>query len=724
MLALLVSIAVLALSVLAEPIYYLDARSGSPYFTFKDGLEPWRIYRQDWMYPDRVPVDLEDDVWFSREQAFLYKTSSPGASVTFNSTGSVSLIRGYLNSTMDPARLQSTNIISVTVNGEPVPVNSLVGTGVMFVNIAINNDSWFDLRATGGLPHSITVTLGPEWEGEICVKHATSHIFPPALDMSMVHFPNLNASQSHVHLFHTMNRTNWIWEGEWERVKRILVLETSAGRAEFPFAHGKKGSKVTGLLPENATMFMITSLFNRDTGMMVTVDPPPVKSPSPNPFISSTNQTFGPSLQNGFFTELDPAQRYTVTIEAINDGGCYLESAVAFPYDMLRVTDPTYWPGYYTDPGSGNGTVGSGTSSGSSDTSSGTGGEKASQDDTGNPLEKKTTNTGVIAGAIVAALAGFAVVAGLVTWYLVRGRRKQNDQTKRGSMAKDLGLGDKHELIPYGGKGYGGSHPSLGSLAQKTTPTRYLAPLPLSVGESGQYTGHSTKGARNPFGDDSSAESASHGSVSMTMDTPSSDRLGSHPLPDDGTLLAAVREALSQEVAQRGAEAPPGVGLPFDKAAIVMAVRHALAESALASNQPPVSESSSPFSGPNESTIIADLKGISSSSTPSGASATTRQDDVLAGTTSRNPSASMAHAAHTEEKALLMAIKDVVGQARDGGRGRRAARTQPVRVRHDEDGGTFAIAPTLQVAEEVLPPMYNPQWENRRRGRQDADGAQ
>ncbi|BEJ12961.1 hypothetical protein CspHIS471_0301350 [Cutaneotrichosporon sp. HIS471] len=723
MLALLVSIAALALSVLAEPIYYLDARSGSAYFTFKDGLEPWRVYRQDWVEPDKYPeVPLEDDVWFSQEQGFLYKTSSPGASVTFNATGSVSLLRGYLNSTMDPARLQSTNVISVTVNGEPVPVNSLTGTGVMFVTISINNDSWFDLRASGGLPHSSTITLGPEWEGEICVKHATSHVFPPALNMSMVHFPEPNSSQSHVHLFHPMDRTTWFWEGEWERVKRFLVMGTSVGRIEFPYAHGKKGSKVTGRLPENATMFLISSLFNRDTGMMVTVDPPPVKSPSPNPFIATTNRTFGPSSQNGFFTELDPAERYTVTIEAINDGGCYLDYAIAYPYDMLRVTDPTYWPGYYTDSGSGNGTVAPGTSTGSSDTSSGTGGEKASQDDTSKPLEKKTTNTGVIAGAIVAALAGFAIIAGLVTWRLVGRRRKQNGQSKRLSMAKDLGLGDKHELIPYGGKDYGGSYPSLGPLAQETTPTPYLAPLPLSVGESGQPAGHSTKGARSPFGDDSSADPASHGPLSMTTDTASSDRLGNHLLPDDGTLLAAVREALSQEVAQRGAEASSGGRLTFDKEAIVMAVRHALAESALTSNQSPVSDSSSPFLGPNESTIIADLKGTSSSSTPSGGSPTTRQDDVVAGTTSRNPPASMAQAAHTEEKALLMAIKDVVAQARGGGRAPRAAPT-PLRVRHDEDGGTLAVAPS-SVAEEVLPPMYNPQWENRRRGRQDADGAQ
>jgi hypothetical protein len=260
--------------------------------------------------------------------------------------------------------------------------------------------------------------------------------------------------------------------------------------------------------------------------------------------------------------------------------------------------------------------------------------------------------------------------------------------------------------------------------------------LPSSSIQRGLMENDFTKDPRGSFGGSSRGQHTPYdGTPSGTLMS-TGDYFGNR-LPDDGTLLAAVREALSQQLAaQRTTQAASNGLATFDEATIVMAVRQALAESGSNAGHSPTSEHS-PFAGPEESTMIAALKSGNNSaaasptsSRPSPTSPTALMgDDALAAAAARNRSATgtMAQTVHTEEKALLMAIKEVVAQANGGVRPPpRAVRRGPLRVRHDEDGGAIAMAPVAAAPEEeVLPPMYNPQWENQRRERQDSvDGAQ
>lgn len=105
---------------------------------------------------------------------------------------------------------------------------------------------------------------------------------------------------------------------------------------DWGFAHGKKGAKVSGRVPDNTTIFTVWGMINKDTGVMVTMDPAPPSTASPNPFMAVTNKSYGPAGALFYLTQLDPAVQYTVTVEALTDQGCYIDYAEAYPYDMTR----------------------------------------------------------------------------------------------------------------------------------------------------------------------------------------------------------------------------------------------------------------------------------------------------------------------------------------------------------------------------------------------------
>jgi hypothetical protein len=108
-------------------------------------------------------------------------------------------------------------------------------------------------------------------------------------------------------------------------------------RRDISFAHGKKGAKVIGRLPDNTTIVTLHSQMNKDTGLAVTVDPPPLRTPGGStPFMSLSDSTLGPAATLSYVAELDPSVQYTFTVEALTDEGCFLDQAVAYPDDMTR----------------------------------------------------------------------------------------------------------------------------------------------------------------------------------------------------------------------------------------------------------------------------------------------------------------------------------------------------------------------------------------------------
>lgn len=283
------------------------------------------------------------------------------------------------------------------------------------------------------------------------------------------------------------------------------------------------------------------------------------------------------------------------------------------------------------------------------------------------------------------------------------------------------------------------------------------------------------------------ASTASYADLNRTMSSnPSANEyhVGSRlPLPDDGELLEIIREAVAyQRKAEQGEHTSShsaGPATPLDEAGLVLAIRKALGDitSSASGISTPQDGSvastprrreasgtgiSSPFLGPDESTMVASLKrpppalstsaptpsktspttptggylgdestmiaalkGTSSPSSPNSPSSTNSLNPPLRNTAveSARPLDSPGHSATpgTEERALLMAIKGVLAssiRSKPGVRHpRREAAPREPRVRHEADGGTLLPA---SPGDDVLPPMYNPEWVERRRVREGA----
>lgn len=173
------AIAVLAPWALAAPYLVYDVNTLSPYFTFTDGAEPWRVYRRS-MGAGLSPPEIlaEQNTWFGLGQNWWYKNTSPGASFSFNMTGRTT-IRGYLNTTLSTDQLLSNNVMSITINGQSAPINAT--TDGFRPTVYIRDDSFLEVSSPGGVS-AVTVTLGPAFQGEIAVGYLTSWVYPPALE--------------------------------------------------------------------------------------------------------------------------------------------------------------------------------------------------------------------------------------------------------------------------------------------------------------------------------------------------------------------------------------------------------------------------------------------------------------------------------------------------------------------------------------------------------------
>ncbi len=175
------ALAVLAPCALADPSLLYELNTLSPYIKFTDGAEPWRVYRRASGHYMTVPeVPVEQDTWFGQIQQWWWKANTTGASFSVNTTGSALYVRGYLNTTLSHERVLSSDVISLSINGAPVAMNSTTADGYKPL-VYIRDVNWLEIPSQPGA-HEYTVTLGPAWEGEIAVGFMHSRIHQPALE--------------------------------------------------------------------------------------------------------------------------------------------------------------------------------------------------------------------------------------------------------------------------------------------------------------------------------------------------------------------------------------------------------------------------------------------------------------------------------------------------------------------------------------------------------------
>lgn len=204
--------------------------------------------------------------------------------------------------------------------------------------------------------------------------------------------------------------------------------------------------------------------------------------------------------------------------------------------------------------------------------------------------------------------------------------------------------------------------------------------------------------------------------------------VSTYPLPDDASFLAAVREALAaqtQQSAASGSSATSPISpssrspaTPLDEASILLAVRQAMVEvgaragsgpedasTELRVRNPSVAGAENPFLDAESSTIVASLKNGPANAGGARLTTSTSSGD--------------------EHNRLLTAIKSAVASqmrppklsvsTNAPPRRNRGARPGRPVVRHEADGGAVPMEPMSPTSLDVLPPMYDPQWEDRRR---------
>lgn len=147
------------------------------------------------------------------------------------------------------------------------------------------------------------------------------------------------------------NGTTFEWQGEWSGVYNMTVMDGKLvpGDSELtignnatrniPYAYGKRGAKVSTLLPPNATWTSLWSQMKKGNELTITLDPPPLTGP--NPFTTSTDALYGPSATYCYIAQLDHTVQHYMTMEVTGEEGAYFGSLVAVPYDGSRYVNCT-----------------------------------------------------------------------------------------------------------------------------------------------------------------------------------------------------------------------------------------------------------------------------------------------------------------------------------------------------------------------------------------------
>lgn len=160
-----------------DPFWVSHLGTASPYVKFVNGTQPWTVTRGGFA--------VTSGLFYGGTEELVHTTSGPGASITYNTTAYASVIKGRLsmppNFTPEDLRTRS-DLISFTMNGEPLLINATHPTysATVYLNDNSEDSAVLKLVSTEQSTYSVTVTLGPAFEGTLEVREVECRVSYPA----------------------------------------------------------------------------------------------------------------------------------------------------------------------------------------------------------------------------------------------------------------------------------------------------------------------------------------------------------------------------------------------------------------------------------------------------------------------------------------------------------------------------------------------------------------